>query len=307
MVVGGIADWRRTGISRGRLRGLIATGQLVRIRRGAYATSEVLAEATRDPCLRQALDVAAVRALRGQAGIASHQSAAAILGLRQLTTPPKGTVTLTMPPGKRKGGYDRSGVTCHMADLPKEHVIKPYGLPTTTAARTVIDIARTSPFTEGVVVADSALYERHTSKTELRSVLASCAQWPGTTKAKAVVDFASGLAESVLESCARVVFHERGLPPPELQVHVIGQSGTLVARVDFMWQKYRVIAEADGLLKYDSGQTAIKELARDRLLREAGYEVVHFTWKELFTDPERVIRRIVDAFARQSRLYRLPR
>ncbi|HET6188107.1 MAG TPA: hypothetical protein VFE59_14095 [Trebonia sp.] len=31
----------------------------------------------------------------------------------------------------------------------------------TTAARTVADIARTTTFTEGVVVADAALYERH--------------------------------------------------------------------------------------------------------------------------------------------------
>jgi Protein of unknown function (DUF559) len=307
MVVGGLADWRHAGIPQGRLRALIATGQLVQIRRGAYATSGVLAEAKRDPCLRPALDVAAVRALRGRTGVASHQSAAAMHGLRLLTTPPKGAVTLTVPPGKRKGGYGRSGVTCHMADLPREHVTELYGLPVTTAGRTVIDIARTSPFMEGVVLADSALRERCTSKTDLRRVLASCAQWPGTTTAKAAVDFASGLAESVLESCARVVFHERGLPPPELQVHVFGHGGTPIARVDFMWQKYRVIAESDGLLKYDSGQTAIKELARDRLLREAGYEVVHFTWKELFTDPERVITRIRDAFVRQSHLARIPR
>jgi hypothetical protein len=228
-----------------------------------------------------------------------------LFGLRVLTTLPEGTVALTVPRGERKGGYSRSGVTCHVANLPADHVTRRYGLPITTAARTVIDIARTSPFTDAVVVADSALYERHTSKAELGRVLARCAQWPGSTEAKAVVDFASGLAESALESCARVVFHERGLPPPELQVHVIGARGTLIARVDFMWRKYRVIVEADGLLKYDSGQTAIKELARDRLLREEGYEVVHFTWKELFTEPERVIKRIRDAFSRQSRLHRL--
>jgi predicted transcriptional regulator of viral defense system len=307
MVVGGAADWRRAGIPQGRLRALIAAGQLVQIRRGAYATSGVLTEATRDPCLRHALDVAAVRALRGQTGVASHQSAAAMLGLPLLTVRQEGTVTLTVPPGQRKGGYGRSGVICHMADLPEEHVTKLYGLPVTTAGRTVIDIARTSAFLEGVVVADSALHERHTSKTDLRRVLARSAQWPGTTTAKKVVEFASELAESPLESCARVVFHERGLPPPQLQVPVFGRSGTLIARVDFMWHQHRVIVEADGLLKYDSGQTAIKELARDRLLREAGYEVVHFTWRELFTDPERVITRIRDAFARQSRLARTSR
>ena len=53
--------------------------------------------------------------------------------------------------------------------------------------------------------------------------------------------------------------------------------------------------------------TAIKELGRDRLLREAGYEVVHFTWEELFTEPERVIKRIRDAFIRQSHLTRMSR
>jgi hypothetical protein len=194
-----------------------------------------------------------------------------------------------------------------MADLPEEHVTRLYGLPVTTAGRTVVDIARTTPFMEGVVVADSALHERHTSKTDLRRVLASCAHWPGTATAKKVVEFANQLAESPLESCARVVFHERGLPPPQLQVPVFGRSGTMIARVDFMWQEHRVVVEADGLLKYDSGETAIKELARDRLLREAGYEVVHFTWKELFTDPERVITRIRDAFIRQSHLARTSR
>src|SRR5580698_10321694 len=99
LLVGGAADWRGAGISQGRLRALIASGQLVRIRRGAYATRSALAAATRDPGLRHALDVAAVRALRGQAGVASHRSAAMLFGLRLLTTPPEGTVALTVPPG----------------------------------------------------------------------------------------------------------------------------------------------------------------------------------------------------------------
>ena len=89
---------------------------------------------------------------------------------------------------------------------------------------------------------------------------------------------AAGIAFSVIiPSCHRLACHgarhgvPRGLPPPQLQIPVFGRSGTLIARVDFMWQEHRVVVEADGLLKYDSGQTAIKELTRDRLLREAGY------------------------------------
>jgi very-short-patch-repair endonuclease len=300
--VGSVADWRRAGLTNGQLRTLVAAGQLVQLRRGAYATSVILARSESDPGLRHALDIAAVRATRGNNLVASHQSAATLRGLRLLNAMPEGMVTLTIPPMPRKGSYGRSGVICHTADLPKAHVTDLYGVPVTTAARTVIDIARKSSFMEGVVVADSALWERYASKAELRRVLASCPRWPGIAQAAEVVDFASALAESAFESCARVVFRDQRLPPPEPQVPIFGQDGTHIARVDFLWRRYRVIAEADGLLKYDSGQRAITERQRDRLLQEAGYEIVHFTWKELFADPARVARRIREAFARQLRL-----
>ena len=47
---------------------------------------------------------------------------------------------------------------------------------------------------------------------------------------------------------------------------------------------------------------AIAALKRDRLLREAGYEVIHFTWQELLGDPARVADRIRTAFDRARRL-----
>ena len=86
-----------------------------------------------------------------------------------------------------------------------------------------------------------------------------------------------------------MVFHERGLPPPELQVAILGEGGGKIARVDFFWREYGVVAEADGLLKYQAGADAIAELKRDRLLREQGLDVIHFTWEELFREPERVV------------------
>ena len=228
-------------------------------------------------------------------------SAAQLHGLRLLTQPPDGTVTLTVPPGSRTGRH-AARIICHAAELPEQQVTKRYGVPVTTAARTVADIARTTTFMEGVVVADAALYERHASRSELRRVLAGCERWPGTSRARQVIDFADGLAESVLESCARVLFRDHGLPPPELQVHITGRDRTMIARVDFFWRRYRVIAETDGLLKYDSGDRAIAERRRDRLLLEAGFEVVHVTWQELFSDPARVAGRIREAFRRAALL-----
>ena len=83
-------------------------------------------------------------------------------------------------------------------------------------------------------------------------------------------------------------------------MHISGRDRTVIARVDFFWRRYNVIAESDGLLKYDGGERAIAELKRDRLLRETGYEVVHFTWQELFSDPVRVAGRIRAAFDRAT-------
>jgi hypothetical protein len=302
--IGTTARWRAAGLSVRRLYSLTHSGQLVKIRHGVYATSSVMARAETDPGLRHALDVAAVRDTRAGQGVASHHSAAQLLKLNLLNAPSPGTVTLTVPPGARVSDYARAGVICHAAGVPDEQVTRLYGIPATTAARTVVDIARTATFMEGVVVADSALYERHASKAELRRTISRCARWHGLQQAKQVVEFANGLAESVFESCARVTFHDQGLPPPELQVHISGRDRTVIARVDFFWRRYNVIAEADGLLKYDGGERAIAELKRDRLLREAGYEVIHFTWQELFGDPVRVAGRIRAAFDWANRFSR---
>jgi very-short-patch-repair endonuclease len=108
----------------------------------------------------------------------------------------------------------------------------------------------------------------------------------------------------VLESCARVVLDEQGLPPPELQVNIIGRTGHFIARVDFLWRRYWTVAEADGLLKYRGREDAIAQLKRDRLLRDVGYEVIHFTWQELFGDAAGIAARIRTAFDRAIRLGR---
>lgn len=68
----------------------------------------------------------------------------------------------------------------------------------------------------------------------LRGSFHSWKGWPGAEQARRVIDFSNGLAESALESCARVVFHEAGLPQPELQV-ILGIGNGRSVRVDFPW------------------------------------------------------------------------
>lgn len=69
------------------------------------------------------------------------------------------------------------------------------------------------------------------------------------------------------------------------------------ALVDFLWRERKVIAEADGLVKYHDRKDLLNERERDHQLRQAGYVVVHFTWKEIFQTPEAVVARIRTALA----------
>jgi uncharacterized protein DUF559 len=222
-------------------------------------------------------------------------NAALLHGLDLLNEAPGTVVTLTRPPAMRSRSRGTTGVLFYAAELPDEHVTGQNGVPVTTVARTVIDLARTLMFMEGVVVADSALHKQMTTKTELARVIDSCGRWPRIEQARQVAEFSNGLAESALESCARVTFDKFGLEPPQLQVNI--RDAAFIGRVDFCWAAHRTIAEADGLAKYVEKADILAQFRRDRLLRDMGYKVVHFTWRELFETPEVVIDRIRKAFA----------
>lgn len=277
------------------LRSLVRHGYLVPVRRGTFATRPAAAAAENDPRRAHALQVAAVRASVGRDAVGSHHSAALIHGLELLTWPSPELVTLTCRPPMRRRSRATAGVLFRSAELPDGHVTKAGGTQVTTPARTVIDLARTLPFMESVVVADSALRAGKTTREELANVCDHCARWPGIEQARRVVAVSSELAGSVLESCARVTFDAFGLEPPELQVTVRGQG--FLFRADFCWKQHKTIAEADGLAKYSTTEDMLAQFRRDRLLRDAGYKVVHFTWRELFDTPALVIARIRKAQA----------
>jgi hypothetical protein len=272
------------------LHSLECSGELVQLRRGVYATRGAVQWAASDPVRRHVLHLLAARATTGPAAVASYHSAARLHRLDLLHALPDDRVTLTVPPSRRWERARSSSIVFHAAELPREHLASRYDIPVTTAARTVADLARTLPFTDAVVVADSALRAEAVTKPGLRAVLDGCGRWPGVRQARRVVEFADERAESPLESAARVVFDQFGLDPPELQATVFTARDAF--RVDFLWRAQSLVAEADGLLKYTGRKDLLGELERDRLLRDAGYRVAHFTWAELFGAPEEVVARI---------------
>lgn len=266
------------------------------LRRGVYATRRAFEGASGNPRREHALRVAAVQAAVGRDAIASHYSAARVLGLDMLDPPSGDIVTVTRRSPARSKTRQSHGVVFHNADLPDWQCIDRDGVFLTSASRTVIDIARTSSFRAGVAIADCAVRLDQTSPPELAVIVKECKRWPGVEQARQVVAFCDGSAESVLESCARVAFAEHGLAVPVLQAGIDVEKRQRFW-VDFYWPQHRTIAEADGLSKYSTAKHIQDQFERDRLLRRAGYKVVHFTWREIFVTPRVIVAQIREAFA----------
>jgi predicted transcriptional regulator of viral defense system len=290
------AELAAAGVSPAQIRRLVRQGVLLRVGFGIYARAAVVADLARDAAGAQAVQVAGALAVMGPGCVGSHHGAAIIHGLDTLGRHPP-TVALTRPPGGTSSKTARPGIGLHTAALPAGHVAVQRGVPVTSVARTVVDLARGSSFRAGVVVADSALRRRRASKAELQSILADCQRWPGIARARQVVAFSDARAESVFESISRVTFRDQGLPPPDLQAWVGDEEG-VIGRVDFLWSAHRTIGEADGLSKYATPAQALVQLQRDALLRRAGFEVVHFTWDEITHVPAQVAASFWAAFER---------
>jgi len=98
-----------------------------------------------------------------------------------------------------------------------------------------------------------------------------------------------GRRESPLESASAVQMLRGEVPPPEVQSLVYDDHG-LVGRVDFWWEEFAVVGEADGLSKYDvlpgggaaAAQEALRaEKRREDRLRATDARVVRWGWAEL--------------------------
>ncbi len=194
-----------------------------------------------------------------------------------------------------------AGVRHHHGLLAPADLTEVSGLTATTAARALIETACTTSFEAAVVAADALCRENPACRAELELLLLDSQFWPGSTTARAAIDFCDPLAESVGESRLRVLIHEWGLPTPVLQA-LFEDSAGFVGRVDFFFPGLNTVVEFDGRIKYAEGTAdiLIREKAREDRLRALGLEVVRVTWSDL-AHPARTAARIRQAFTRARR------
>jgi hypothetical protein len=272
-------------------------GELVSVRRGAYLSRGD--ERLETPAARHAVLVRATVPTLAPGTVVSHVSAAVLHGLAVWAIP-LDHVHVTRP--EPSGGRIGSVVHRHVAPLEPTEVTLLDGVLVTSLARTVVDIARTAPLEQAVVVADSALDSRDDlTPAALTTALGRAAGWPGVAGARRAIGFARRGAQSPGESRSRIAIARAGLPVPQLQFPV--QLADSTAITDFGWADRRAVGEFDGEVKYgrllQPGQTpgdvVFAEKVREDAVRALDYGFARWIWDEL-DDFAPVAARITRAF-----------
>jgi hypothetical protein len=285
-------DAVREGWSDDELSRLVRTGELGRLRRGAYVDSTLPLDAATTHRLLIRATMAGLR----RPAVVSHQSAAVLQGL-PLWDVPLDRVHVT----RRPRAWNDTGrvLCCHVARLRDDEVVDVDGLPVTSPVRTALDLARSLPHEAAVVVLDAALRLGLLDHDALRARLFDIAGAPGSRSAARAVLFADGRSESVGESRSRVILHRWKLAPSALQYEVRSADGGVIGRTDFAWEEHRLIGEFDGRIKYgrllrpgqDAGDAVFREKRREDAIRDEGWGAVRWTWSDL-QRPDRFAARV---------------
>ncbi|WP_050670909.1 hypothetical protein [Luteipulveratus halotolerans] len=191
----------------------------------------------------------------------AHESAAALWGLPLLNAWPEQVHTVVPARSRRKSSTRvRRHHTTRLGAVERD------GLQVTPAARTVVDVARTTDLAAGLVCADAALRRSLCSRQDLEAEVAALPpRLRGRRVAKLVVALADPLSESAGESLSRAQMFLLRLPRPHLQVEYADADG-FIGRTDFGWDG--LVGEFDGKVKYRvdglDGKAAAEVLWREK-------------------------------------------
>ena len=284
-------------------------GLVVRLRRGMYVDADVYAAC--EDSGRHLLHARAALAAQHGDVVLTGASAAALHGFALYDQDLATTHLLRLDGGAGR----RAAQTSHHHQLPPvtEGEIGVFdGVRAVTPARAVWEVACMSSLEGAVVTADAALHLDPVLAAALEELRPRFARVRGSRTARLALHLADDRAESAGESVTRVQFYRFGIPLPEPQFEVHDESGRLVGRADFGWDKFRHLGEFDGNVKYQKflrpGESVtdcvIREKRREDEMRAESHGMSRFVWASIM--PSRVARTMAElgqSLQRSRRLY----
>lgn len=267
----------------------LRTGRLYRVQRGVYGVRAA-------PPGALALARAAVMSSGVADAVASHQTAGRVHGLALPERPRGEHVTVARDQRRMR----RRDLQFHARALGLAEVEVRTSTAVTTSARTVFDLAASLPRLEAVWCADDSLRRGLVTRAALEQVSARHQRGRGDAVARTRLRLADGLAESILETAARLALGDAGLTLPAAQHQVRDAAGRLVARVDGAYVEQMLVLELDGRSVHSSAEAVFRDRRRQNELELLGWRVLRFTWWDVVHDTARFVATVRAALARAA-------
>ncbi|HEY6672743.1 MAG TPA: DUF559 domain-containing protein [Solirubrobacterales bacterium] len=235
----------------------------------------------------------------GPGAVLSHYDAAAlwaIRGFRRLNRAAAGTLTvdISVPTRVRRR---REGIRLHrrrfsgFRDLTRRD-----GIPVTSPARTLIDLASSLTFERLETAVNEADKLGLIDPGALRSAVDEHAGVRGASVLRRVLDCRTfQLTDSELERRFLRLVRRADLPPPRTRQRVNG------FRVDFYWPELGLVVETDGLRYHRTPAQQSRDRQRDQTHLAAGLTPVRFTHAQVAFESAQVVE-ILRAVAERQRL-----
>jgi hypothetical protein len=257
----------------------IANGRLHPVWRGVYSVGW--------PRLtRERRWMAAVLACEPEAAL-SHRSAAALWGFGSERAR---EIDVSV---RRRSEHRLRGIRARCRpSLPAADVVIRGGIPVTTPARTIVDIAtELTPKALERAVNEADKLDLIDAE-EFGLSLDRLAGEPGVRALRTLLDpFTFRLSDSDLEILFRPIAAAAGLPPPLSKEPVSGFE------VDFFWPDLGLVVETDGLRYHRTPSAQARDRLRDQTHTAAGRTTLRFTHYQVRYEP-RYVRQVLEETVR---------
>ena len=224
--------------------------------------------------------MAAVLAV-GPGATLSYRSAAELWGLRNGS---RARVEVSVPRRRRS----TARLELHEVELQPDEVTSEGGIPVTTPARTLLDLASVVTEQRLEHAFNEAEVRRLSSPTSLDALLKRYPRRRGTAAVRRILDKYDhkAIPTSILERRFLALLDAHGLPRPTIDR--CGVHGEL----DATWHERRLIVECDGFATRGTRAAFERDRAKDRKLVVDGWRVVRITWRQLTTDGEAIAEQL---------------
>jgi very-short-patch-repair endonuclease len=261
------------GVGAGAIKHRLGVGRLHRVHAGVYALGHRALSADGNR-------MAAVLASGPDARL-SHRDAAALWDLRATAHT---RIDVSVP---RSGVRSRPGLHVHCtAPWHPDDCAHRRGIPVTSVARTLLDLAEVVPAralrhafeeAERLRLADVRAIEAVAARGHGRHGVGALAPVLAEARTRPLSDTRSELERRFLD-----LIESAGLSPPATNVLVEGFL------VDAVWPQQRLVVELDGRRYHHTRAAFERDRIRDAALQVAGYRVLRITWKRLHREPHMV-------------------